>query len=257
MEKSSQDTSQVVAVVGATSGIGRATAVMCATSGRRVVLVGRRADMLDDLVDAILSGPAPAPSGGWQEPVAKPLSLSLDIREPEAGRTVVSSTLSHFGRLDVMVYAAGWNVPQRALGDITEDSWSTILDTNLTGAFNLTNALVPAMRDQGGGLLIYISSSGAKRADRSGVAYQASKAGLAALAHATMEECRGDNIRSTVIYPGLTDTPFMAHRATPPNPEELRLALQPGDVAYACMFVMDLPSRAYVPELLIYPVRQP
>jgi NADP-dependent 3-hydroxy acid dehydrogenase YdfG len=113
------------------------------------------------------------------------------------------------------------------------------------------------MRDQGGGLLIYISSSGARRADRSGVAYQASKAGLAALAQATREECRGDDIRTTVIYPGMTDTPFMAHRPSAPSPEELRLALQPADVAAACMFVIDLPSRAYIPELLIYPARQP
>jgi NAD(P)-dependent dehydrogenase (short-subunit alcohol dehydrogenase family) len=126
VEQSSLGTSQVVAVVGATSGIGRATALRCAASGRRVVLVGRRADMLDDLVDAILSGPAPAPSGGWQEPVDKPLSLALDIRKPEAGGIVVSSTLSHFGRLDVMVYAAGWNVARRYLGEVTEDSWSTI-----------------------------------------------------------------------------------------------------------------------------------
>jgi NADP-dependent 3-hydroxy acid dehydrogenase YdfG len=212
--------------------------------------------MLDDLVDTILSIPAPGPPSGPQEPVAPPLSLPLDIREPEAGRTVVGCTLAHFGRLDVMVYAAGWNVPKRSLGEVTEESWGVVLDTNLTGAFNLTNALVPTMRDQGGGLLVYISSSGAKHADRSGVAYQASKAGLAALAHATMEECRGDNIRSTVIYPGMTDTPFMAHRPTAPDPEALRLALQPDDVAAACMFVMDLPSRAHVPELLIYPARQ-
>ena len=179
------------------------------------------------------------------------------MQDPGSGRSLVEATLAHFGRLDVLVYAAGWNVPKRALGEVTLESWSTILGTNVTGAFNLTNAVVPVIREQGGGLLIYISSSGAKHADRSGVAYQASKAGLAALAHATMEECRGDNIRATVIYPGLTDTPFTAHRPTAPDPEVLRLALQADDVAAACMFVMDLPSRAHIPELLIYPARQP
>jgi NAD(P)-dependent dehydrogenase (short-subunit alcohol dehydrogenase family) len=210
--------------------------------------------MLDDLVKAVLSGPSP---GGLEEPIDEPVALSVDIREPEAGRKVLDCSLSHFGRLDVVVYAAGWNVPERALGEVTGESWRTILDTNLTGAFNVTRAVVPAMRDQGGGLLVYISSSAALHADRSGVAYQASKAGLAALAQATMEECREDNIRATVIYPGLTDTPFMAHRPTALPKEALRVALQPSDVAEACMFVIDLPSRAYVPQLVIYPSRQP
>jgi NADP-dependent 3-hydroxy acid dehydrogenase YdfG len=246
--------SQVVAIVGATSGIGRATALRCAQSGRRVVLVGRRADMLDDVVKEVLSGPVPA---GSKKPVDEPVALNLDMREPEAGRKVVASSLLHFGRLDVAVYTAGWNVPKRALGEVTEESWRTIVDTNLTGAFNLTNAVVPAMRDQGGGLLVYISSSAALRADRSGAAYQASKAGLAALARATTEECGEDNIRATVIYPGLTDTPFMAHRPVALPEEARRLALQPDDVATACMFVMDLPSRAHVPQLVIYPSRQP
>jgi NAD(P)-dependent dehydrogenase (short-subunit alcohol dehydrogenase family) len=248
-----QACSQVVAVIGATSGIGRATAIRCARSGRRVVLVGRRAEMLDDLVKAVLSRPSPA---GLEEPVDEPLPLSLDMRAPEAAEKVLASSLSHFGRLDVVVYAAGWNVPKRALGEVTDESWRTVLDTNLTGAFNLTNAVVPAMRGQGGGLLVYISSSAALRADRSGVAYQASKAGLAALAQATTEECRDDNIRATVIYPGLTDTPFMAHRPTALPEEARRLALQPDDVAAACMFVIDLPSRAHVPQLVISPSRQ-
>jgi NADP-dependent 3-hydroxy acid dehydrogenase YdfG len=243
----------VVVVIGATSGIGRATALRCAESGRRVVLVGRRADVLDDVAETVMS----AASAGVEQRVDEPLRLPLDVRDPEAGRNLVDSTLSHFGRLDVVVYAAGWNVPKRYLGEVTGESWSTIIGTNLTGAFNLTNAVVPVMRDQNSGLLVYISSSAALRPDLSGVAYQASKAGLAALAQAAMEECRDDNIRATVIYPGLTDTPFVAHRPTALPEGARRLALQPGDVASACMFVIDLPSRAYVPQLVIYPSRQP
>lgn len=256
MDDATPDGSEVVAVIGATGGIGQAVALGCARSGRRVALVGRRSEVLDDLVSAVLSGPAPEAWARRQELVYKPLALCLDVRGADGGREVVDATLSHFGRLDVVVYAAGWNVPKRSLGEVTHESWGTILGTNLTGAFNLTNAVVPAMRDRGGGLLIYISSSAASRADRSGVAYQASKAGLAALAHATMEECREDNIRATVIYPGLTDTPFLAHRPTALDEKTLRLALQPSDVAAACLFVMDLPSRAHVPDLFIYPSRQ-
>jgi NAD(P)-dependent dehydrogenase (short-subunit alcohol dehydrogenase family) len=248
-----QPTNPVVAVIGATSGIGRATALRCSRSGRSVAVAGRRAELLNDLVKEMVEETVPVPRSLGTS--SRPLPVVLDIKEPNAGQQLVDSTVSHFGRLDAVVYAAGWNVPQRALGEVTQESWRTVVDTNLTGAFNLTKAAVPVMRRQGGGLLIYISSSGAKRADRSGVAYQASKAGLAALAHATMEECRDDNIRTTAVYPGMTDTPFLAHRPTTLDEAALRLALHPTDVAAACMFVIDLPSRAHVAELAIYPSR--
>lgn len=128
-----------------------------------------------------------------------------------------------------------------------------MMDVNLKSAFNLTQAIVPVFRRQRDGLLIHIASSAAKKPDRSGIAYQASKAGVAALAHGTMEEERENGIRVSVIYPGMTDTPLVYKRPTPPTPEMLAKALQPEDVAAACMFVMGLPSRAHVPELILYP----
>jgi NAD(P)-dependent dehydrogenase (short-subunit alcohol dehydrogenase family) len=85
------------------------------------------------------------------------------------------------------------------------------------------------------------------------VAYQASKAGVVGLAHGTMEEERQHGIRTTVIFPGLTDTPLVLKRPTPTPPEVLANALQPEDVAAACLFVLRLPARAWVPELLLYP----
>lgn len=87
------------------------------------------------------------------------------------------------------------------------------------------------------------------------MAYQASKAGLVGLAHGTMEEEREHGLRVTVLFPGLTDTPLVLKRPTPTPPEVLARALQPEDVAAACLFVLRLPPRAHVPELLLYPSR--
>jgi NADP-dependent 3-hydroxy acid dehydrogenase YdfG len=245
-----QGRDRVVVIVGASSGIGRALALRCARLGDALVITARRADLLGQLAAEIA---AARPGGG--DALAKTLPLTSDIRESNAGHDIVSAAISRFGQIDVVVYAAGWNVPQRSIYEATAQSWQTIIATNMSGAFAVTSAAVPVLREQGGGLLLYLSSSGAKRPDQSGAAYQASKAGMAALAHATMEECRADNIRTTVIYPGLTDTPFLEHRPKPLSQQARLRALQPDDVAEACMFVMGLPSRAHVPELLIYPSR--
>jgi NADP-dependent 3-hydroxy acid dehydrogenase YdfG len=236
---------RVVTIVGASSGIGRALALRCGQRGDALVLTARRAELLGELAAEIAAGRKDSPD--------RTECLTSDVRAASAGRDMVNAAISRFGRIDVIVYAAGWNVPKRSIYEATAESWQSILETNLTGAFGVTSAAVPVMKAQGGGLLVYVSSSGAKRPDQSGAAYQASKAGMAALAHATMEECRADNIRTTVIYPGLTDTPFMEHRPAPLSEEARRNALQPTDVVDACMFVMGLPGRAHVPELLIYP----
>jgi NADP-dependent 3-hydroxy acid dehydrogenase YdfG len=238
---------RVVVIVGASSGIGRALALRCARQGDALVLAARRSELLRQLDDEIARVRPPGPG--------KTVTATADVRDADAATGIVETALAHFGRLDVVVYAAGWNVPRRSIYETTQESWQSIVETNLSGAFSVTSAAVPAMRARGGGLLVYLSSSGAKRPDQSGAAYQASKAGLAALAHATTEECRTDNIRTTVIYPGMTDTPFLEHRPAPPDEKALQRALQPDDVAAACTFVMGLPARAHVPELLIYPSR--
>lgn len=244
---------KVVAVIGASSGIGRAVALKSARAGDELVLVARRQHLLDELASRITDE-----TRGRSDVSANrdaPILVAGDIRLEETASQLVEQALLTYNRLDVVVYAAGWNVPQRGIGEATLRSWQQIVDTNMTGAFLVTSAVVPLMRRQGDGLLIFISSSGAKRPDRSGAAYQASKAGLAALAHATMEESREDGVRTTVIYPGLTDTAFLEHRPTPTDPETLRNALQADDVAQAVRFVIELPERAHVPELLLYPAR--
>jgi NADP-dependent 3-hydroxy acid dehydrogenase YdfG len=244
------DGERAVIIVGASSGIGRALALRCAQLGDALVLTARRGDLLGQLEAEIAAVRATG-----QDSPGQTVCLTADVRDSDAGRDIVNASLSHFGRVDIIVYAAGWNVPGRSIYEATAESWQCIMETNLSGAFGVTSAAVPVMKAHGGGLLIYLSSSGAKRPDQSGVAYQASKAGLAALAHATMEECRADGVRTTVIYPGLTDTPFLEHRPKPLNEQARTLALRPDDVVDACTFVMGLPSRAHVPELLIYPSR--
>jgi NADP-dependent 3-hydroxy acid dehydrogenase YdfG len=223
--------------------MGKATALALGRAGARVVIAARNADALAGVRDAI------AREGGIVS------AVPTDVTDPAAARRLIVEALAAHGQVDTLVNTVGANLKRRTLDELTAESWAGMLATNLTAAFNLTQAIVPHFRARGGGLLIHIASSAARKPDRSGVAYQAAKAGVAALAHGTMEEEREHGIRVSVVYPGLTDTPLVLQRPTPTPPEVLARALQPEDVAAACLFIMRLPARAHVPELVLYPSR--
>jgi NADP-dependent 3-hydroxy acid dehydrogenase YdfG len=232
---------KVVLVAGASSGMGRATALVAAEAGANVALFARRKEELSLTEQAIRAT-------GQQA-----VSVSGDATDARAVKQAVDQAVDTFGRLDVLVNSVGTNIRERALGQLTAEGWSELLHVNLNSAFVLTQAVLPVFRRAGEGLLIHIASSAAKKPDASGVGYQASKAGVAALAHATMEEERANGVRVTVIYPGFTDTPMVLKRPTAPTAEMLANALWPEDVAQMCLAVMTLPARAHVPELLLYP----
>ena len=234
---------QVVLIAGASSGMGRATALAAAAAGATLVLAARRAEALGDLADQL-----PSQTG-------RVLVVPTDTRDLDSVEALVRRAVDHYGRIDTIVDTVGTNIKERAIDELTPASWADMLAVNLTSAFNLTHATVPVLRRQGGGLIIYISSSAARKPDRSGIAYHASKAGVAALAHGTMEEERQHGIRTSVIFPGLTNTPLLEKRPTPTPADVVAMALQPDDVAAACLFVMRLPARAHVPELVLYPSR--
>jgi NADP-dependent 3-hydroxy acid dehydrogenase YdfG len=232
---------RVAFIVGASSGMGRATAIRFAEMGAKVAVAARQTALLDELTAGLHSAGANA------------MVFPLDVRDRPAIDAAVARIGAEWGRLDIVVYATGTNTRERALDRLTPEGWSELLDVNLTGAFHVTQAVLPAMRAAGDGLIIYLSSNAANRPDVSGVAYQASKRGMVGLAHGVMEEERRRGIRTTVIFPGLTDTPLLAKRPTPTPPEIVAKALQPADVAEACAFVAALPARAHVPELILVP----
>ena len=235
------DHRRVAIIVGASSGMGRATARAFAVAGLRLVVAARSGDRLASLTAELTD------AGADVAAVRADATVRSDANE------VVRSAMARYGRVDALVNCVGVNIPRRRVDELTGESWRSMIDGNLTAAFNLTQAILPVFRAQHDGLIVHIASSSARTADRSGVAYQAAKAGVAALAHGTMVEERANGVRTTVIYPGLTDTDFILQRPVPPSRAELDRAIQPQDVAAACLFVVQLPARAHVPDLLLYP----
>lgn len=236
---------KTVLVAGASSGMGRAVALAAAGAGADVVLLARQPEPLRAAAEVVR---ATAPGVTVTE-------IAGDASDGDALTAALVPHLALVEKVDILVNSVGTNIVQRAFGELTQTSWDGMLDANLTVAFNLTRTVIPAMRARGEGLIIHIASTAARRADKSGAAYQAAKAGVVALTHAVMEEERENGIRVTAILPGMTDTPLLNRRPTPPTPEDRARALQPADIAAACLFVMQLPARAHVAEILMQPSR--
>jgi NADP-dependent 3-hydroxy acid dehydrogenase YdfG len=232
---------RVAIVVGASSGMGRATATMLARSGATLMLAARRQSQLEQLRDELTQ------QGGTAA------ICPTDTANRDDVKRLIATTLDQFGRIDLLVYATGTNIPDRALDVLTPDTWEMMLATNLTGAFLCTKAVLPTMREQGAGQIIYLSSAAVQMPDVSGVAYQASKHGLSGLAHGTRAEEKENGVRTTVIFPGLCDTEILDKRPTPTPRDVLDRALDPMDVAEAVLFAAQLHPRAVVPEMQLLP----
>jgi NAD(P)-dependent dehydrogenase (short-subunit alcohol dehydrogenase family) len=205
-------------VTGASSGIGAAIAGRLEAAGANVHRVSRRGPVVLDVTD----------------------------------RPAVDSFVDGLEGLDVLVCAAGDNIPRRRLEELTAESWDHLIAVNLTGAFNFVRAGLDKLR-RGRGDVLFVASVSGQWPDLSGPAYQAAKAGMIALARGAGLELHGEGIRFSVINPGLVDTPIMLKRASPPPPEVTNRMLRPADVAEAAIFILSLPEGAWVPELTILP----
>jgi NADP-dependent 3-hydroxy acid dehydrogenase YdfG len=149
---------------------------------------------------------------------------------------------------------AGVNVAKRSLEELDPGDWDRMLATNLTGSYNLARAVLPGMRARERGLVVQICSVSGKRASTlGGVGYSASKFGQAALGICLGREERARGIRSTVIYPGEINTPILDRRPVPVPAERRARILQAEDVASVVRFLVELPSRAAIPEIVITP----
>lgn len=230
---------KIAVIVGSSSGMGRATALSFADAGARVVLAARNEEELKAVAAHI----------GHSATVCV-----TDVSDSQAVNNLIATTVDTLGRIDILVYVTGTNIPERSLDVLSNDTWNMMVATNLTGAFYCTKAVVPVMRKQEeGGLIVYVSSVCVQKPDASGVSYQATKHGMSGLAHGTFAEEQENGIRTSIIFPGLTDTPLVLKRPAPTPPEMMMVALQPQDIADACLFVASLPNRTRVPELILAP----
>jgi len=229
-------------VTGAGSGVGRAIAIALARDNWRVALIGRRDETLRQTIQ--LAG----------QHATNMLPFPCDIGSAEAVAKTGSEILAAMRTVDLLVNAAGVNVPRRSLAELSLQDYHRMIDTNLNGAYYCLQAFLPQMRARKTGTIINIVSDAARQASpKAGPAYSMSKFGLLGLTQSINAEERLNGIRACAILPGDIDTPLLDCRPQPPTSEARAKMLQPEDVAECALLAIRLPHRAIVEEILIRP----
>ncbi len=224
-------------VTGASSGVGLAVLRSLHDLGAHVTGWARREAAIEEG-----AGPERL-AGGRVE------ARALDVRDAAA---VAREAQRLDGGLDLLVAAAGTNVPERRLGELSPEGWRELEGTNLSGVVHVVLACLPALR-AARGLVVLIGSVSGVWPDVSGPGYQATKAGVLAFARAAGLEEQEHGVRFSVVQPGLVDTPLLDRRPVPVPAERRAAALRPEDVAQTCAFLATLPEHVLVPELTVLP----
>ena len=239
---------RVVAITGASSGIGEATARACAASGAAVALAARRAERIEELASRIVADGARA------------IAVPTDVAEEDQARAFVERTKAELGRLDVLVNNAGVMLLGPIEGAPTEE-WRRMIDANLFGVLYCTHAALPIMREQGGGHIVNVSSVAGRVARAGAGVYNLTKFGLGAFSESLRQEGVPIGVRVTIIEPGAVDTELVGHNR-PEVLEQLRRGLEQvtplsaQDIAGAILYAIGQPQNVSVNEILVRPSGQ-
>lgn len=233
-----------ILITGGGSGIGLAAARALLAEGARVCIAGRDEAKLRKAADELKAGD-------------RLTHRACDVTDAEQVKALIAFATDKLGKVDILVNNAGMNVKERAVRELTPQSWRHQVQANLDGAFFCVHAVLPQMLARKDGLIINVNSvAGLRASPLGGAAYSAAKFGLHAMALCLAEEVREAGIRVSTIYPGEVDTPILENRPKPVSAEQRQRILQPEDVAQAVLFVATLPPRASIPELVIKPSSQ-
>jgi NADP-dependent 3-hydroxy acid dehydrogenase YdfG len=245
MVESGKDRKPVLWVTGAGSGMGRAIAVEASRDGYRVVLTGRRKEALDGTAELIDQ------AGG------ESLAITMDVTKDEDVQASHEEILRRWGPVTRTVLSAGLNNPKRYWHDQSIADFADIVQTNLIASARVADVLLPTMRDEGDGLVVFISSySGWQFSPDAGVAYSASKTALSALSESLNAQENRHGIRACHLCPGDVNTEFLQMRPTVPGEADRQKMLSPEDIARAVMFVVNSPPHVCVNELVISPTKK-
>ncbi|MBL9202836.1 MAG: SDR family oxidoreductase [Opitutaceae bacterium] len=247
-----QTSPKVVLVTGAGSGIGRAVAQAMLGAGYAVVLVGRRAEALEETARA-----------GNAAEAARALVAPADITNPAAVRAVFDLVRERFGRIDVLFNNAGVNAPAMPFEDLPVERWREVIDTNLTGAFLCAQAAFRLMKTQTprGGRIINNGSISAHVPRPGAVAYNAAKHGVSGLTKTLMLDGRPFDIACGQIDIGNTETPMAGRMKKGVMQANGTIAPEPTfdvkHVADAVLYMAGLPLDANVPTITVMATKMP
>ncbi len=230
-------------VTGASSGIGRATALALARKGTRLALLSRSHMLLEEVVNqAIAIGSRDA------------FFAVVDVRDEGAVNEVVATALDRFDRIDVLINSAGLSINGEVDGYPLAD-WRTVLDTNLTGTFLTCRAVLPAMRRQRGGQIVNISSGAGRNGIKEMAAYSAAKFGVIGFTESLALEVRHENIRVSTLLPGSVATDFSRKAGAQQRTDaQIGYSMLPEEVAGVILSMIEQPDQAWTSEVVLRPL---
>ena len=239
---------KVVAITGASSGIGEATALLLAGRGAKVVLGARGSDRLTALAKRIES------AGGA---VA---FVPTDVRRRSDLEALVGLAIDRYGKLDVLFSNAGV-MPVSPLSDLRVEDWDEMIDINVKGVLNGIAAALPLFQKQGFGHFVNTASVAGIKTTPTMAVYSGTKFAVRAIADGLRQEVASEGLRVTVVSPGFTRTNFADGVTNPEVRAGLiesrdRLAMSPDAIARAVLFAIEQPADVDVGEIVIRPTKQ-
>lgn len=231
---------KVALVTGGGQGLGAATCRALGEAGLVVVPADLRLELAEETAKNL------------EATGCRIMPLQLDVSDAGQVQETVRKVMDEFGRLDVLINNAGTD-KTLSIEELPIEDFNRVLAVNLLGPFLTSKAVLPVMRQQGGGQIINIVSTAAKRAWANASAYHASKWGLLGFSHALHVEGRPHNIRVTALVAGGMRTPFLLDRFPDIDLENLQ---DPMNVAEVITFLLNTPEGTVIPELMVLPMRE-
>ena len=240
---------RVALVTGASSGIGEATALALAEAGARVAIAARRGDRLQALAERLRSLGS------------EPLVLVADLLDEHEAQRMVAATEAHFGRLDILINNAGVMYLEPVV-DADLGRWRRMLELNVLSLIASSQAALAGMIKRRDGHIVNVASVAGRVANPNAAAYAATKFGVVGFSESLRREVYKDNIRVSVIEPGMVDTELREHighaasqQAVNARAQEMR-QLQAEDIADTILFCVSRPAHVNINEILIRPTDQ-
>ena len=238
---------KVAVVTGASSGIGEATVRALVGEGASVVAGARRKERLEELVEEATR------DGG------RVIAVECDVTDERQAHALVNRAIEEFGRIDILVNNAGVMLLSKVEKGLS-DEWRQMFDVNVLGLLYATDAAVEAMKRQGSGHIVNISSVAGRKTRPTVGVYSGTKFAVNAISEALRQELLEDGIRITVVEPGAVATELTDHITDEEVREGLKQRniepLQPEDIANAIAYAVSQPQRLSVNEIMIRPTQQ-
>ncbi len=238
---------KVAVVTGASSGIGEATVRSLAGEGAAVVAGARRKERLDGLVEEVTR------DGG------KAIAVECDVADEQQPHALVDQAVEEFGGVDILINNAGVMLLSKVEKGLS-DEWRQMFDVNVLGLLYATDAALEAMKRQGSGHIVNVSSVAGRKTRPTVGVYSGTKFAVNAISEAMRQELLEDGIRITMVEPGAVATELTDHITDEEVREGLKQRnvepLQSEDVANAIAYAVSQPQRVSVNEILIRPTQQ-